>query len=115
MRGAAAPTRSAVVAEPGLIVTASSAAGGMRLSLRIARMAPTMSITGRISRSASGSRHVRLALGKGAIMMDSPRCGSRCQISSEMNGMNGCRSRSVVSSACTSVSWVTARAIGSSV
>ena len=86
----------------------------MRLSLRIARMALTMSITGCIFRSASAFRRASAARGKGATMMDSPWCGSRCQISSDRNGMNGWSSRSVTSRDSISVRWVTARATGSS-
>ena len=49
----AASARSSAPDAPGLTVTRSSAAGAMRLSLRIVRMALTMSITGCIFRSAS--------------------------------------------------------------
>jgi hypothetical protein len=96
----------------GLTVTASSSAGEIRLSLRTVRIALTKSRTGAISRSASGSRPLRVALGNGAIMMDSPVWGRRCQSSSEMNGMNGWSSRRVASSVSTRVCWVTAFASG---
>ena len=98
-------------------MAASSTAGGMRLSLRMVRIALTMAITASIHASASASWPLREALGKGAIMMESgppDGRGSRCQMSSEMNGMNGCRSRRVVSSVSTRVCWVTARATASS-
>ena len=103
------------VAGEGRTVTSSSAAGEIRLSLRTVRIALTTAMTGAISRSAAASRPLRPAFGKGATMIDSPSWGSRCQISSEMKGMNACSSRSVASSVSISVRWVTARAIGSSV
>ncbi len=110
---------AATAGAAGLTVTASSTAGEIRLSLRTVRIALTKSSTGAISRSASGSRPLRVALGNGAIIIDlagagidSPLCGRRCQSSSEMKGMNGCSSRSVVSSVSTSVRWVTAFASG---
>src|SRR6266516_1036847 len=114
MREAAASSALAVAGE-GRTVTSSSAAGEIRLSLRTVRIALTTAMTGAISRSAAASRPLRPAFGKGATMIDSPSWGSRCQISSEMKGMNACSSRSVASSVSISVRWVTARAIGSSV
>jgi hypothetical protein len=110
----AAPDASAAAtAGPaGFTLTASSTAGEIRLSLRMVRIALTKSSTGAMSRSASGSRPLREAFGKGAIMIESPWWGSRCQSSSEMNGMNGWSSRSVASSVSTRVRWVTARAAG---
>jgi hypothetical protein len=98
-----------------LTVTRSSTAGEIRLSLRTARIALTTSMTGRIRASASAFRREPDARGNAATMMDSPSWGRRCQISSDRNGMNGCRSRSVTSRHSTSVRWVTARATLSSV
>ena len=69
-------------------------------------------MTAAISRSASRLRCLRATRGYGAIMIDSPLCGSRCQISSVMNGMNGCSSRSVASRTRTSVACVRARRPG---
>ena len=109
MRGAAALSALAVAGE-GRTVTSSSAAGEIRLSLRTVRIALTTAMTGAISRSAAASRPLRPAFGKAAITMDraasgadGPSWGRRCQISSEMKGMNGWRSRSIVSRVSTSV------------
>ena len=71
MRGADS-ARSSALEAPGLTVTRSSAPGAMRLSLRIARIALTVSITGWIRRSASAFRRASVARGKGATMMESP-------------------------------------------
>ena len=45
-------------------------------------------------------------------MIEAPVCGSRCQSSSVMNGMNGWSNRSVVSSTVTRVCWVRRRWAG---
>ena len=108
MRGAALLI-SAARAAGGLMVTATGTEGGTRLSLRMLRTALTTPMTGAMSRSAAGSAFCRDARGYGATMIDSPACGSCCQISSVRNGMNGWRSRSVASRTSTSVAWVRAR------
>src|SRR5207245_1204768 len=82
---------------PGRSVAASEAAGAIRISPRMFRTAVTRSMTAVIWRSASGLRSFFDGRGYGASMIDSPLCGSRCQISSVMTGMNGCRSRRVES------------------
>ena len=96
----------------GRSVAASVTPGAIRISPRMLRTAVTRSMTALICRSASALRCFRATRGYGAIMIDSPLCGSRCQSSSVMNGMNGCRSRSVASRTRTSVAWVRARRAG---
>ena len=108
-------SRSSAVSAPAVFaVTASVIAGDTRISPRMARIALTAPMTTAISRSAAASSSRREAVGYGAIMIESPSWGSRCQISSVMNGMAGCSSRSVVSSVVTSVCCVARRRAGSS-
>jgi hypothetical protein len=77
------------------------------------RMAVTVCISRLMARSASGLASAASARGYGATMIDSPTWGSRCQMSSVMNGMNGWSSRSVVSSTVTSVCCTRWRSAGS--
>src|SRR5712691_10305617 len=114
MSGAASAKAAAASAPADLTVTCSSTDGGTRLSLRMLRTAVTTPMIGAISRSARGSAFARDDVGYCATMIESPACGSRCQISSVMNGMNGCSSRSVVSRTSIRVTWVRARRAGSS-
>ena len=59
-------------------------------------MARMASITRSISASSAEKSSAGSYSGHAEIMMDSPSCGRVCQISSVMNGMNGCRSLSVL-------------------
>ena len=58
-------------------------------------MAVMASMTVCIASSSAGKLNFSLYSGHLESIRNSPSCGSACQISSVMNGMNGCRSLSV--------------------
>ena len=83
--------------------------GGTPRSDRTVRMVDTISWMYCTSRSASASAHAASPAGNDAsvtVGASPSRFGSFCQISSVMNGMNGCSSR--ISRSCTSTSTATA-------
>ncbi|MNY28991.1 hypothetical protein D3C86_1630060 [compost metagenome] len=62
---------------------------GTFTSARILRTERIPSIKSSISRTASGASKAAFSVGQAASVIVSPTCGKCCQISSEMNGMNG--------------------------
>ena len=71
---------------------------GTFISARRARMAVIASLISSIDSSSCGKASSSRQTGQSLAMMNLPSCGMACQISSVMNGMNGCSSRRIWSS-----------------